>query len=409
MQSELELGDLRGNRFEIVLREVNCSKEQLQAACLALNESGFVNYYGLQRFGIGGTLNHQIGCAALKGDWKGICDMMFRRKQNDREDISAVKSFYQAGSYLEASQSCPRALSAERNVLEYLSKGDGNYTNDFCGAINAVPKAIKLMWVHAFQSYIWNLSVTDRIEKFGFSAVEGDVVSSEQHLEASSAVHADSFQRVNPTEVANVKILTATDVATGNYSVWDVVLPLPGYDVFLPNHSVKDYFLSLLDSFGLDLDYFKNEAPAPFRLKGAYRRILQRPFDLTWKIIEYDSPDVEIAETEFCSSSAVDAHSSNSDATNVSRKRSIENISTMSNSMDNDVDRKSTHQILGDESNVQVVASRRALSIGFSLSSGSYATMLLRELTKQSMETQYHSGLTASVALEGRADETLDV
>ena len=243
------------------------------------------------------------------------------------------------------------------------------------------------------------------------AAVEGDVVSSEQHLEASSAVHADSFQRerVNPTEVANVKILTATDVATGNYSVWDVVLPLPGYDVFLPNHSVKDYFLSLLDSFGLDLDYFKNEAPAPFRLKGAYRRILQRPFDLTWKIIEYDSPDVEIAETEFCSSSAVDAHSSNSDATNVSRKRSIENISTMSNSMDNDVDRKSTHQILGDESNVQVVASRRALSIGFSLSSGSYATMLLRELTKQSMETQYHSGLTASVALEGRADETLDV
>ena len=49
------------------------------------------------------------------------------------------------------------------------------------------------------------------------------------------------------------------------------------------------------------------------------------------------------------------------------------------------------------------IPSRTALCIEFSLPPGTYATMLLRELTKQSMEKQFHSGMTADNAESGTA------
>ena len=60
----LRLGDLQGNRFELVLRAVQgASAEAVAAAAKGLRTSGFVNYYGLQRFGTGATPTHRCtGC-----------------------------------------------------------------------------------------------------------------------------------------------------------------------------------------------------------------------------------------------------------------------------------------------------------------------------------------------------------
>ncbi|GMI38299.1 hypothetical protein TeGR_g9301 [Tetraparma gracilis] len=42
---------LSGNRFDIVLRNLSGSAAEVEAACVALRGTGFVNYYGMQRFG----------------------------------------------------------------------------------------------------------------------------------------------------------------------------------------------------------------------------------------------------------------------------------------------------------------------------------------------------------------------
>lgn len=60
-----------GNQFQITLREVTgASNEQIEAAAAALKRSGFINYYGLQRFGSGSVPTHkyvlsQWGCSGL--------------------------------------------------------------------------------------------------------------------------------------------------------------------------------------------------------------------------------------------------------------------------------------------------------------------------------------------------------
>ena len=49
-----------GNQFQITLREVTgASNEQIEAAAAALKQSGFINYYGLQRFGSGSVPTHK--------------------------------------------------------------------------------------------------------------------------------------------------------------------------------------------------------------------------------------------------------------------------------------------------------------------------------------------------------------
>ena len=58
----LKLGDLSGNEFTLIIRDVtNATESQIMDACRSLQENGFINYFGLQRFGTGGAGTHEIG------------------------------------------------------------------------------------------------------------------------------------------------------------------------------------------------------------------------------------------------------------------------------------------------------------------------------------------------------------
>lgn len=39
-----------------------------------------------------------------------------------------------------------------------------------------------------------------------------------------------------------------------NYTITDVVLPMPGYDITYPDNAVKDLYKTILEEFGLTLD-----------------------------------------------------------------------------------------------------------------------------------------------------------
>lgn len=61
-ETGLNLGDLKGNEFTIVIRDVvNKSDGDIDEACTSLKERGFINYFGLQRFGTGAVPTHEVG------------------------------------------------------------------------------------------------------------------------------------------------------------------------------------------------------------------------------------------------------------------------------------------------------------------------------------------------------------
>ena len=59
-QERIGLGQLAGNHFKIVLRNVNTTPENLHKAAEALRSDGFINYFGMQRFGTTNVPTYEV-------------------------------------------------------------------------------------------------------------------------------------------------------------------------------------------------------------------------------------------------------------------------------------------------------------------------------------------------------------
>lgn len=66
----LKLGMLIGNHFRIALRNISGTDEEIEKTMTSLRDHGFINYYGLQRFGTVPTIpTYEIGKALLQGNF----------------------------------------------------------------------------------------------------------------------------------------------------------------------------------------------------------------------------------------------------------------------------------------------------------------------------------------------------
>jgi tRNA pseudouridine13 synthase len=74
-QTPLRLGQLQGNRFEIFIRNVSIdSTEYIQTYVNNWIEKGYINYFGLQRFGSRTLATQTIGKYLLRHDWSLAID-----------------------------------------------------------------------------------------------------------------------------------------------------------------------------------------------------------------------------------------------------------------------------------------------------------------------------------------------
>ena len=76
--SGLKLGMLKGNRFSVALRYI---KDDIPDSTIAQNiknveTHGFINYFGMQRFGSYSVRTHEIGKEILNQKWKEVCRLI---------------------------------------------------------------------------------------------------------------------------------------------------------------------------------------------------------------------------------------------------------------------------------------------------------------------------------------------
>lgn len=60
-------------------------KETVDRRCSWVKERGFINYFGLQRFGSGGAPTSDVGIAMLKGDWEGAVKLIMKPRLGENE------------------------------------------------------------------------------------------------------------------------------------------------------------------------------------------------------------------------------------------------------------------------------------------------------------------------------------
>lgn len=84
---------------------------------------------------------------------------------------------------------------------------------------------------------------------------------------------------------------------TGQFTIHDVVLPLPGYDVVYPDNSLKDEYRKIMANDGLDIDNMRHKVK-DYSLSGAYRKLLVKPSLMSWRWLRYNDVKQPLVVTD---------------------------------------------------------------------------------------------------------------
>jgi tRNA pseudouridine13 synthase len=148
---KIDLGDLKGNRFQIVLRDVG--KEVIKISNKIRHLDNSPNFFGPQRFGSLRNDNLRIGKLLLKKKFEqAIWEFLLGYGKEDIEIIKAKKRLKDEKDILKAKDYFPKILKLELIILNYLSK----FPKDWIGALNSIDEKILLLIGQSVQSKIFN-------------------------------------------------------------------------------------------------------------------------------------------------------------------------------------------------------------------------------------------------------------
>lgn len=176
----IRIGDLVGNSFEIRVRNCDVSPDEVAGICGRVSSElkargGFPNYFGVQRFGTVRPITHKVGGALVRGDAEGAVGIyLSARSEFEDESVTDARSRLAGGDYSEVIKGMPKNMDFERTLAQHLSENPGDYT----GAISALPQNLQMMFTHAYQSYIFNMMLSERMTR-GLpldSPIDGDTV-----------------------------------------------------------------------------------------------------------------------------------------------------------------------------------------------------------------------------------------
>jgi tRNA pseudouridine13 synthase len=174
---ELRLGYLKGNQFSVVFRFINISDDDLKYNIDQLKENGFMNYYGMQRFGVSVIPTHKVGKLVIKKQWKDVIFSILKTSVVKEAVESAglvFDTWINADEPVEidkVAKNVPK-YTIEYKILSYLKNNRFAYYNAF----KSLNRQLQVLYPHAYQSYVWNTVVSERIKNLGRTVLLGDIV-----------------------------------------------------------------------------------------------------------------------------------------------------------------------------------------------------------------------------------------
>jgi len=379
VDKELHLGSLTGNRFDVVLRNVcvdgitttsntmEQTKATLMKAAQALGDNGFINYFGMQRFGRDQD-THKTGIQVLTGNFEEACRIIMKSKPNEPQQVERARKKWaerfdnmkEGTEKTDLEKSCAssvvrdmgRFMTCEVAILNSLKHRPLDYKRAF----GTIPKHVRSMFLHAIQSLVFNRVASHRIEKLGRDVLVGDLVLVQDKDEQNGGSGTSGRQG------KEVHVVTNDD--KDKYALKDVVLPLVGSKVQYPENETGELFVSILAEIGLKKEDFSNIQDRDISLGGDYRKLICKPTDVDFQVVEYTDPLQPLLQTDLMKL----------DGSEIKLK-----------------EKDDTHE------NVHV-----GLVVGFTLPPSSYATICLRELMKRPTSVDYQRALQLSGQCEGK-------
>ncbi len=179
----IDIGDLVGNDFEITVKVCTMDHSLIkdvvdQDIGIIKKTGGFPNYFGVQRFGAVRPVTHLVGERLVRGDIKGAAMTYITFTTDEEEERLRLKRQELASTDVtewdKIFHTIPPAMAFERMMVGVLMKDPENWI----GAIDIVPANLQMMFVHAYQSWLFNEMLSRRMDA-GLPLnmpVEGDIV-----------------------------------------------------------------------------------------------------------------------------------------------------------------------------------------------------------------------------------------
>jgi len=147
----LKSGHNKGYQYKRVIREIDQTQSDIidiRFESLVMN--GFLNYIEVP--GVGAT--SFLGPLMLKQQWKEAIDAILAHQSNDCAAAGAARQHWMRTNDARRSLAMfPPSCLAERAILSILRRKNAS---DYEGAFSAIPKALRLVYLHAFQVHFFN-------------------------------------------------------------------------------------------------------------------------------------------------------------------------------------------------------------------------------------------------------------
>lgn len=167
-QKPLSKKDMIGNSFTI---KITGSKQNISEFS---SFERILNFYGYQRFGSKRPVTHKIGKALLQKDFDKAVDLLltFTSEYDTKENQELRQQLTDKKNFPKLLDKLPYQMDLERIVVAELVKH-----NNALVAIRALPIAIRRLFVQAYQSYLFNRTLSKAFldGEDLFLATDGDV------------------------------------------------------------------------------------------------------------------------------------------------------------------------------------------------------------------------------------------
>lgn len=241
------LGNLDANRFEITIRQLNLPIEDLRNRSLKIVDEldgKFPNYFGRQRFGSARPITHQVGRLILQGNYEeAVWTYIAKPYDEEYKSIRKIRTeLWETREVEDAAEKFPEQYRYEKALLYHLTKNPGDYQ----GAIKRLPEGLQRLFVHAYQSWVFNRVLSQLLEDDWFDP--------------------------------------------------EYEIPLVGYKTDLKDNRPENLIEEILEEENVSIDDFRLQEFPELRSEGTYRRAFAdfRNFE----VFEIDEDDLNMAQNK---------------------------------------------------------------------------------------------------------------
>jgi len=266
IRNPLSLFYLLGNSFTIkismVQQEQSFIQAQIAQTMQEINQVGGIpNFFGHQRFGTIRPITHLVGKAILKGDFAEAAMIFLAQPSQDEHPSSrqARVELEEKRDFNLAIENFPKQLRYERSMLNYLTEKP----DDFTGAFSTLPAKLQVLFVQAYQSYLFNRFLSERV-KAGLplgEALAGDFVV---------GVERSGLPMVNMP-----RLVTAESAGKTNEAVkagrLRVALPIVGFKQKMSEDVMGELEKRVLEEERVDLNGFRVTVNSKLGNRGGLR------------------------------------------------------------------------------------------------------------------------------------------